>query len=263
MPTAELIINDDRFRQELAEDEFGELAGVRRYRVLGTRDASVALAADGLPPRGSPWSGAYPGLLARRKVAEPAGGDAMVVRVEYGTAQSGGGGQPYPTPGLLFSKYAFEVGSELVSLDIAGQPINPDGVSVGTFLGILTVEHHRTSPLPIGTALGLTPVYEPGSANPEWVSRQVVNSAPVSVPRVLGDLTSPEVTFPRGQMRLLTIEQDDQAAPLVYIARFRFAVASDHKHRYRLEDENGRPTGAVQERDVYPFADLRGLWPGG
>lgn len=258
--TVDLIVNDDDYPEELALDENGELTGTRHYRVLGTRDKVVAIGAPGVPRRGEPWSVGEPGLLVRSVQPLTARGEAVKVRVGYATAGAGGGGGVLPTPGLIFTRMSSETVSETVRTGVNGEDLGRDGATVNRLVGGMVVEHHRTSPLPPLTLLGASYVADPNDDYTE-VFRTVVNDRPVTVPPFY-KWTEPGTTFGPGELLYLGAEMEDDAAPLVYVARFRFRVAPDHRWRWRDLDEHDRPIGDIREADLVPAADLTGLWPG-
>ncbi|MEM1185216.1 MAG: hypothetical protein AAGI53_09465 [Planctomycetota bacterium] len=245
--------------QELRRDGVNGYRG-RRWYLTDTTIVDEAVCALGLPSHGDAWSDAFPDL--RVISLQPSNPDPYYhVAVDYETPQRQGGGAPLPTPGLLYTEYRFDQTSDRIAYDLAGRAF-PDGQepTVETFLPRADVVHHRDTPLPLAQLLGVFDAFFPGQGEPEQVTRAVVNASPLVLPRRLGDPdTARTETIGAGKALLVGITSRDEAG--VFIARFSFKLSQDWRYPVRAEGPDGQPVTGVALAEIYPEADLSGLWP--
>lgn len=239
----EIFDNNGPYRAAWREDENGRRFTERVFRVRGaTRDQ--ALADDLIPPRGSAFDEANPGIVAVSYGAEPDGGDWWVVTVGYESVF--GGGEPVPVAGLLYSRLSTETGTLIREFDIQGNKMQEGGVAVEFRAAKIEVVHYRDTPPPIGIMLGL--IGEPADANLTPVNGQALNIPPFQWedPGQFG------TQFSAGQLRYIDSAFEYVRSGL-WIARHRLLAAPDHLNHWW---ENGVRRSAV----IFPVADLASLW---
>ncbi len=242
--------DSDRYRASVEQDDRGLWTGVRYARVrAATRDE--ALAWEQLPRLGEPYDQTMPFLPARSYRVSADGGSWWLIRIGYAQQPSGtAGGEPAPTPGLLFTRFGNEEGSAVIYYDRDGNRIE-NGTSVVVRYPRVEVVHHRSGPVSPLLVLGLA---VPGRD----AAFAVTNDRETMLPPFEWDNPNAQgFTMPPGSLLYLRTTQE-YARNGLFIARHFFRAAPDHRAWWFTNDGSG---GRVEHSGVvYPSADLSVLW---
>lgn len=213
-------------------------AGTRFYHIT-TSDLAAAETAAGLPSKGQQWDATKPDLqVVDITFTHYAGKDVdadnhgyHLARVEYRTPEA----QP---PELLvnlndsFSEIVEGQAQVPIGFDINGDPIPQTNRSVDA--DELLIRAYRA-----------TPTYN------VWKTiRNKVNSDFVLAPNVQR-VPGSWIVFNPGQLLAQPMSVRPFRADLLELT-YRFRIADlDHLYRFRVEDEQGNPTGPVEEKPIY------------
>lgn len=266
----QLVDPDNGYAEELTLRRAGK-QGLRTYRV-NTGRADLAVAAEGLPARGDPWSAEHPDLVVAEvgpavRIGGVDGGDGsgaysrVPVRYETPTASSFRPASPddaYTDIGLAGSSLTLYYPLQRLLRDAPGSEGNPaeptwggDGasVSVTTISASVHTFWDSQSPLPIVAWLALcSPMH-------------ALNHATLRFPRIFG--AGPGFTVSRGQARYTGFERPEriEGTSLVRVVH-RLELAEHHLTEWRQEDSRGNAVGPVFQDRFYEYANLHTLWPG-
>lgn len=241
MATAEQINDDKHYPTTLVETIEG-YRGVRFYRVrAGSREE--ALAADGMPRIGDPWSAELGGVLVRQRDAraERAGGDWIVVRVDYETNT---GQIPSVGPGVI-SRVVPSTTTRNVNFDVDGTTkLTSDGRGVPRIVTVTlfeVVRYFQAMP-------DLSP-YRNITDEPK------VNDATVVLPNLFGSGQNLQI----GPGELLYAKYTPDRVGELFEIRSELHWRRDWKHHKLGEEPSGEPSGSDTPLDIYETGDFSGL----
>lgn len=255
MPTAEFV--KDRDHPEVLEEVEDRIRGTRYYRVVADR-GSDALTANNLPARFSSWDETLPDLRLRSRRPVHHEGRTWFIELVYSTVSLTGGSGPGPVPGLKYSIAGHDNGTLTLDADINLEPINEGGAQVVARFPTVTVVHHRTTPPPTATMLGLGG----GTAGRQRILG-VVSDKDLFLPPYEWNQGS----FVQGEFfragELLYLHTDTEYIPNggLFICKHYLQAAPDHLHHWIEANPN---TGARVEKSsqMYPVGAIESLWEG-
>lgn len=241
MPTASLINDDQKYPNALGRNRDG-LTGTRFYRVdCATHDE--ALAADGLPVLGDPWSQSrlrlqLDELDARR---ERMGGNWFIVRAQY---RINTGQIPAVGPGVV-TRIIPSTTTRNVNFDITGtRKLTSDGRGVPRLVTVTLFEVVRYfTEMP-----NLTP-YRNITDEPK------LNAGGVALPNLFGSGTNLSVAA--GE--LLYAKFTPASEGELFSIRSELHWRRDWRHYKNAETPAGEPAGAQEALDLYESGDFTGL----